>query len=99
MQYYLHAIGKREGLLTPEQCEPEPGNCDVCLSEQVAVLRNICGHSYCTECWLYHLKSGVSSGNPFMRCMWENCNVPLLMETAVLIFQMNGEGAHWLKKY
>ncbi len=90
MQFYLHSIGKREGLLSPDACFTELGNCDVCLSEGVSILSNICGHSYCTECWLCHLKGGISSGNPFLRCMWENCQAPLLMETAVLIFQKSG---------
>ena len=82
MQKYQKAIGLSQYLSPPASCALRPASsCDVCLSEPVSILNNICGHSYCLDCWLGHLKGGVTSSNPFLRCMWENCRAPLLLET------------------
>jgi len=48
---------------------------------------NICGDSFCRDCWVGHIQEHLNTMNPFMRCM--NCRVPLLYETIENILEDN----------
>jgi hypothetical protein len=77
MPKYLSKIGFSEHYNAPESAF-HIGVCEICLSEDVKMLSNICTHSYCLECWIGHIKNNISSGSPFVRCMTDKCYAPLL---------------------
>ena len=42
--------------------------CMICCSE-TKLIQNICGDSFCEDCWFGHIKQHADSLNPFMNCM------------------------------
>ena len=63
----------------------------VCCAEDVLMVQNVCQHAFCLDCWMGGLKTSITTGNPFMRCMDDTCGVPILMERAEAILELCGE--------
>jgi len=69
-EQYLRNAGFSADLARPiEDNDVKVGVCEVCYMETVALHSNICGHSFCMECWMSHLKNCILIGSVFARCM------------------------------
>lgn len=47
LEHYQKRIGLKPNLLTFDQCKQTVGVCYVCYCENVPIMQNICGHSFC----------------------------------------------------
>ena len=98
MEVYQKRIGIRPSLIPLEACKDVKDICMVCCGEDVMMVQNVCEHAFCLECWLGGIRSAVTSGNPFMKCMDYTCGVPVLFERTEAILSLGGEEA-LLKRY
>jgi hypothetical protein len=98
---HLHKAGFKPSLDSPLQFDRGViGICEVCCSEDIPLYFNVCGHNYCLECWMGHLKSGIHGGSAFPRCMDGDCPHPILLETVEGILGLEGEeGRTWVVKF
>ena len=98
MEVYQKKVGFKPGLLPLQSCQDVKDMCMVCCAEDVILVQNVCQHAFCFECWMGGIRSAITSGNPFMRCMDDTCGVPVLMERTETILNLGGESA-LLKRY
>jgi ariadne-1 len=100
-EQYLRKAGFKPNLGSPHHFNRGVvGTCEVCCSEEVTIYYNICGHNFCIECWVGHLKNCIQGGSAFPNCLDGECPHPVLIETIQGILRLYGdEGEQWLKKY
>jgi ariadne-1 len=76
------------------------GECSICLCDGVDIYKNICGHLFCSYCWFDHIKNRIISGSPFVSCMEDSCEAPLLMDHIIFLLGLNkNEGVCWISKF
>ena len=60
--------------------------CQVCLMVSDKILKHVCGHEYCWNCWKEHVYLSVVNKSIFVGCM-AGCNSVLLNSTVELLLK------------
>ena len=96
---YQKKIGYSGDLKSPNDPQIrtlQEGTCLICC-EDTKLASNICGESFCLNCWHGHILENLNSMNPFMKCM--SCNAPLLYEVVETILGENPANQKYMDRY
>ena len=80
----------------PKLQNPKYGDCLICCEEGYLIM-NICGDSFCKDCWIGNLKAQFDSMCPSVACM--NCSMPVLYETIIKIISYSEDAAKLRIRY